>query len=153
MFSLLKVWMQVNLVPLMKPIPNQSKVIGVRRVKVVPAFGMDLMLLPDWSTGLLPQTTTKHLQVSDMDSIISFKTKKNLCRHILKWFLEVEIFAVYWYVHLYVLQIFQSVKLDLFDLSPLVIFFCIVIMFGFKIYLHYTFYRESKSPKRICDVS
>lgn len=144
MFSLLKVWMQVNLVPLMKPIPNQSKVIGVRRVKVVPAFGMDLMLLPDWSTGLPPQTTTKHLQVSDMDS---------KCRHILKWFLEVEIFAVYWYVHLYVLQIFQSVKLDLFDLSPLVIFFCIVIMFGFKIYLHYTFYRESKSSKRICDVS
>lgn len=144
MFSLLKVWMQVNLVLLMKPIPNQSKVIGVRRVKVVPAFGMDLMLLPDWSTGLLPQTTTKHLQVSDMDS---------KCRHILKWFLEVEIFAVYWYVHLYVLQIFQSVKLDLFDLSPLVIFFCIVIMFGFKIYLHYTFYRESKSSKRICDVS
>lgn len=144
MFSLLKVWMQVNLVPLMKPIPNQSKVIGVRRVKVVPAFGTDLMLLPDWSTGLLPQTTTKHLQVSDMDS---------KCRHILKWFLEVEIFAVYWYVHLYVLQIFQSVKLDLFDLSPLVIFFCIVIMFGFKIYLHYTFYRESKSSKRICDVS
>lgn len=144
MFSLLKVWMQVNLVPLMKPIPNQSKVIRVRRVKVVPAFGTDLMLLPDWSTGLLPQTTTKHLQVSDMDS---------KCRHILKWFLEVEIFAVYWYVHLYVLQIFQSVKLDLFDLSPLIIFFCIVIMFGFKIYLHYTFYRESKSPKRICDVS
>lgn len=144
MFSLLKVWMQVNLVPLMKPIPNQSKVIGVRRVKVVPAFGTDLMLLPDWSTGLLPQTTTKHLQVSDMDS---------KCRHILKWFLEAEIFAVYWYVHLYVLQIFQSVKLDLFDLSPLVIFFCIVIMFGFKIYLHYTFYRESKSSKRICDVS
>lgn len=144
MFSLLKVWMQVNLVLLMKPIPNQSKVIGVRRVKVVPAFGTDLMLLPDWSTGLLPQTTTKHLQVSDMDS---------KCRHILKWFLEVEIFAVYWYVHLYVLQIFQSVKLDLFDLSPLVIFFCIVIMFGFKIYLHYTFYRESKSSKRICDVS
>lgn len=144
MFSLLKVWMQVNLVPLMKPIPNQSKVIGVRRVKVVPAFGTDLMLLPDWSTGLPPQTTTKHLQVSDMDS---------KCRHILKWFLEVEIFAVYWYVHLYVLQIFQSVKLDLFDLSPLVIFFCIVIMFGFKIYLHYTFYRESKSSKRICDVS
>lgn len=144
MFSLLKVWMQVNLVPLMKPIPNQSKVIGVRRVKVVPAFGTDLMLLPDWSTGLLPQTTTKHLQVSDMDS---------KCRHILKWFLEVEIFAVYWYVHLYVLQIFQSVKLDLFDLSPLVLYFCIVIMFGFKIYLHYTFYRESKSSKRICDVS
>lgn len=144
MFSLLKVWMQVNLVLLMKPIPNQSKVIGVRRVKVVPVFGTDLMLLPDWSTGLLPQTTTKHLQVSDMDS---------KCRHILKWFLEVEIFAVYWYVHLYVLQIFQSVKLDLFDLSPLVIFFCIVIMFGFKIYLHYTFYRESKSSKRICDVS
>lgn len=144
MFSLLKVWMQVNLVLLMKPIPNQSKVIGVRRVKVVPAFGTDLMLLPDWSTGLPPQTTTKHLQVSDMDS---------KCRHILKWFLEVEIFAVYWYVHLYVLQIFQSVKLDLFDLSPLVIFFCIVIMFGFKIYLHYTFYRESKSSKRICDVS
>lgn len=144
MFSLLKVWMQVNLVLLMKPIPNQSKVIGVRRVKVVPAFGTDLMLLPDWSTGLLPQTTTKHLQVSDMDS---------KCRHILKWFLEVEIFAVYWYVHLYVLQIFQSVKLDLFDLSPLVIFFCIVIMFGFNVYLHYTFYRESKSSKRICDVS
>lgn len=144
MFSLLKVWMQVNLVLLMKPIPNQSKVIGVRRVKVVPAFGTDLMLLPDWSTGLLPQTTTKHLQVSDMDS---------KCRHILKWFLEVEIFAVYWYVHLYVLQIFQSVKLDLFDLSPLVLYFCIVIMFGFKIYLHYTFYRESKSSKRICDVS
>lgn len=71
-----KVWMQVNLVPLMKPIPNQNKAIGVRRVKVVPAFGTDLMLLPDWSTGLLPQTTTKHLQVSDMDSIISFKTKK-----------------------------------------------------------------------------
>lgn len=41
----------------------------------------------------------------------------------MKWFLEVEIFAVYRYVHLYVLQIFQSVKLDLFDLSPLVIFF------------------------------
>lgn len=47
MLSLLKVWTQENLVPLMKPIPNQSKVIGVRRVKVVPAFAMDLMLLPD----------------------------------------------------------------------------------------------------------
>lgn len=148
MFSLLKVWMQVNLVPLMKPIPNQSKVIGVRRVKVVPAFGTDLMLLPDWSTGLPPQTTTKHLQVSDMDSIISLKTKKT-CAGIF-WN---DLFAVYWYVHLYVLQIFQSVKLDLFDLSPLVILFCVVIMFGFKVYLHYTFYRESKSPKRICDVS